>query len=228
MPPASVAGTFARPYMWLYTSVLIVFLLLLWMVLVDVWCVNSVWSEGERALAAAALLENDRSIAPQPLGDRLGDLSYAAIFKLSGIDGAIVAATTPDAHLSALDDALVRGLLRPYADEVAALMQSARLAGVRLAILFNLWAFGLLVIAPAVVDGLAQRYVRRACAGPESSSLYHRAKRIQFVGGLLVAMVYLTVPAAINPLLLYVWLAVSACAAFVQCMYYNMYYKKHL
>jgi integrating conjugative element membrane protein (TIGR03747 family) len=57
----------------------------------------------------------------------------------------------------------------------------------------------LLVWSLGLVDGLTQRTIRRACAGRESSSMYHRAKFFQFAGLATGAMVYLMWPVSIRP-----------------------------
>jgi len=49
----------------------------------------------------------------------------------------------------------------------------AQLFGVRLAILIGAAPLFLLVWSLGMVDGLTQRTIRRACAGRESSSMYH-------------------------------------------------------
>ena len=78
-------------------------------------------------------------------------------------------------------------------------MYRAQIFGVRLAILIGAAPLFLLVWALGLVDGLTQRHIRRACAGRESSSMYHRAKFFQFAGLALGTMVYLMWPTSIRP-----------------------------
>jgi integrating conjugative element membrane protein (TIGR03747 family) len=75
----------------------------------------------------------------------------------------------------------------------------AQLFGVRLAILIGAAPLFLLVWSLGMVDGLTQRTIRRACAGRESSSMYHRAKFFQYAGLATGAMVYLMWPVSIRP-----------------------------
>lgn len=78
-------------------------------------------------------------------------------------------------------------------------MLRAQIIGVRLAILFGAAPLILLAWGLGFADGLTQRHIRRACAGRESSSMYHRAKFFQFAGLSLGAMVYLLWPVSIRP-----------------------------
>jgi len=78
-------------------------------------------------------------------------------------------------------------------------MYRAQIFGVRLAILIGTAPLFLLVWSLGLVDGLTQRHIRRACAGRESSSIYHRAKFFQFAGLAMGAMLYLMWPTSIRP-----------------------------
>ncbi len=84
-------------------------------------------------------------------------------------------------------------------DELYLAMVRAQIFGVRLAILIGALPLFLLVWALGLVDGLTQRSIRRACAGRESSSMYHRAKFFQFAGLATGAMLYLMWPVSIRP-----------------------------
>ena len=87
----------------------------------------------------------------------------------------------------------------PLQDELYLAMLRAQIFGVRLAILMGAAPLFLLVWSLGLVDGLTQRHIRRACAGRESSSMYHRAKFFQFAGLATGAMVYLMWPVSIRP-----------------------------
>ena len=182
METINVASALARPFVWAYRAILGVFFVGAWMLLVNFVFIYDVWAPGTGLEYVTAILEADTALAPQPLATYLSDATYGALFKLSGIDGALAVATTPGATLTAADDALVRGLLLPHRETITALMQSARLVGVRAAILLQAMTIGLVVLVAAVVDGLVQRYARREGAGRESSGLYHRVKYMQQIG----------------------------------------------
>jgi hypothetical protein len=223
MDKTSVTIALARPYEWIYSIVIGLFLIFVWMALVNITFIASIWPHGGGLQAITAILEHDAAFAPQPLATWLADWSYAALFKFSGIHDVLIAATTPGAKLSAVDDALVNGLLLPHADEIAILMQSARLIGIRAALLVEILTIALPLLGAAIVDGLAQRYVRRECAGRESSGLYHRVKYVLLVGGLVIAMIYLTTPIGLHPRWLFPWVATATLLVFLQTKFYKKY-----
>jgi integrating conjugative element membrane protein (TIGR03747 family) len=73
---------------------------------------------------------------------------------------------------------------------------------VRAALVAGMLPLIAVVYAVAAVDGMAQRAIRRAGAGRESASLYHRAKYMQYTltGVMLITM--LCVPVQVNPVVL--------------------------
>jgi Flp pilus assembly protein TadB len=69
-----------------------------------------------------------------------------------------------------------------------------------------------------------ERYLRRAGAGRESSSLYHRAKYLQLTGGVLIAVIFLCAPWHINLVWLFLPVAVfTCCVTRMQWKYYKKY-----
>ena len=212
-----------RPFAWVYGAIIGTFLIVMLMLLVNLGFIYAVWPPGTGLSTTTAILAADLEWAPRPLADRLSGWSYGALFEFSGIDAALAAGTTPGAKLNAADNAFVNGLLLPHGETIAILMQSARLIGVRMAILWQVLGIGLVLLVAAIVDGLVQRYVRRESAGRESSGLYHRVKHMQLVGGCLLGMVYITVPVALDPRWLFVWVAGVAGLAFMQAKLYKKY-----
>lgn len=87
----------------------------------------------------------------------------------------------------------------PLQDEIRLAMFRAQIFGVRQAILMGAAPLFLLIWALGLVDGLTQRTIRRACAGRESSSMYHRAKFFQIAGLAMGVMAYLMWPVNIRP-----------------------------
>jgi hypothetical protein len=104
-------------------------------------------------------------------------------------------------------------------------MYGAKLFGVRAAMLAMVLPQFFLILLLALIDGLVARYVRRACAGNESATLFHRAKHWTTMG--LVPIVMLVWLAA--PVRLYVhWLffpvvMASAIAIWVMAKFYKKY-----
>lgn len=75
-----------------------------------------------------------------------------------------------------------------------------------------------------LVDGLAMRARRKACAGNESASLYHRAKLGQSFSAILAYLVCLGLPVFDHPTHVLLPLAVLLGALIrTQCLYYKKY-----
>jgi Domain of unknown function (DUF4400) len=82
-----------------------------------------------------------------------------------------------------------------FQDQFAVAMYGSKLFGIRAAILSMVVPEFVLVVIVAFVDGYVARSIRRACAGPDSATRYHRAK-YGFTAGLmpLVGIVWLIAP----------------------------------
>jgi integrating conjugative element membrane protein (TIGR03747 family) len=122
-------------------------------------------------------------------------------------------------------DIVVRNnLVYRIQDELLLAMYAAQDYGVRLALLVMAWPLLLLAYALGLVDGLAQRSIRRACAGRESSSLYHLSKHLQFASIAFVGAIYVLQPYAIQPEWFFVPLAsLLGLLARLQWMYLKKY-----
>ena len=55
----------------------------------------------------------------------------------------------------------------------------------------------------ALIDGLTEREIRKACGGNESAMRYHHAKRLIFPSVALAFGFYLTVPFTVHPALVF-------------------------
>lgn len=122
-------------------------------------------------------------------------------------------------------DIVVRNnLVYRIQDELQLAMYTAQDYGVRLAFLVVAWPIILLAYTLGLVDGLAQRSIRRACAGRESSSLYHLSKHLQFASLAFIGAIYVLQPYAIRPEWFVVPMAVLLAAlARLQWMYLKKY-----
>lgn len=122
-------------------------------------------------------------------------------------------------------DIVVRNnLVYRIQDELQLAMYTAQDYGVRLAFLVVAWPIILLAYTLGLVDGLAQRSIRRACAGRESSSLYHLSKHLQFASIAFIGAIYVLQPYAIRPEWFVVPMAVLLAAlARLQWMYLKKY-----
>ena len=128
---------------------------------------------------------------------------YGFYFQLIPIErwmtNAALLPAQPDVTYYGGDIIARKDFVYPLQDELYLAMLRSQIFGVRLAILMGTAPLFLLVWSLGLVDGLTQRTIRRACAGRESSSMYHRAKFFQFAGLATGAMVYLMWPVSIRP-----------------------------
>lgn len=151
------------------------------------------------------------------------NLLYEAVFKLTGIHdmGILFAEST---SLS-IPDTIMRNTYVDNHEAIQVAMIGIQLFGVRLAVLItSLPLFGF-AYAVAMAAGLAQRAIRRACGGHESSSIYHRAKYFQVSLISVVAALSLLLPVSIDPR----WILISGVlilALLVRLQW--VYYKKHV
>jgi integrating conjugative element membrane protein (TIGR03747 family) len=177
----------------------------------EVVLAKQVWGESEGLAQAQQTLSRDLDLTHDLRPDApLTGLArtcakgvYGFFFQLIPIErwmtNAAMLPAQPDVTYYGGDIIARKDLVYPLQDELYLAMLRAQIFGVRLAILMGASPLFLLVWTLGLVDGLTQRTIRRACAGRESSSMYHRAKFFQFAGLATGAMVYLMWPVSIRP-----------------------------
>ncbi|MFT3819896.1 MAG: DUF4400 domain-containing protein [Rubrivivax sp.] len=121
---------------------------------------------------------------------------------------------------------------RRYVDEqlvafgsgLAVASMATRIWAVRTAIFLSALPSIALCMSIGIVDGLVMRARRKACAGSESASLYHRAKLGQTFVASMTYLVCLGLPSFAQPTLILLPLAVVLAAlARLQWTYYKKY-----
>ena len=177
----------------------------------EVVLAKQVWGEVEGLAQAQQTLSRDLALTHELRPDApLTGLArtcakgvYGFFFQLIPIERWMTNAALLPAHPDVTyygGDLIARNdFVYPLQDEIRLAMLRAQISGVRLAILMGAAPLFVLIWALGLVDGLTQRTIRRACAGRESSSMYHRAKFFQFAGLAMGAMVYLMWPVSIRP-----------------------------
>lgn len=118
-----------------------------------------------------------------------------------------------------------RPLLPEHGDKVVLALTTSYIFAARTAMFIAVGPFMVLLYLMAACDGLSARAIRRACAGRESSSLYHRGKLGQaFVVSTAYAC-FLGLPVAVNPL----WVVLpTAVACSLLARLQVAFYKKYL
>jgi integrating conjugative element membrane protein (TIGR03747 family) len=202
-------------FLWPLKLVFYVWLTLALMALVamgmEIILAKQVWGEAEGLAQAQQTLSRDLALthdlrpdAPLTgLARTCAKAVYGFFFQLIPIErwmtNAALLPAQPDVTYYGGDIIARKDFVYPLHDELYLAMLRAQIFGVRLAILMGTVPLFLLVWVLGLVDGLTQRHIRRACAGRESSSMYHRAKFFQFAGLAMGAMVYLMWPLSIRP-----------------------------
>ena len=227
---SGVAGAMLAPLKWvLYVSLLLLALIIAaW--IVDWIFVFRVWPEGlvrlkgvlEADLAWTASLGGWHNQLPS-FAVTAANFLYEVVFKLTGIHdmGSRFAVGVP----LSIPDTIARNTYLANYEAIQVAMTGIQLFGVRFAVLLaSLPLFGLVYVV-AMADGLAQRAIRRARGGHESSTIYHRAKYFQVSLIATIAALCLLLPVSIDPRwILLPGIAVLALLAGLQWVYY----KKHL
>jgi integrating conjugative element membrane protein (TIGR03747 family) len=225
-----VSGALLAPLKWFFYVSLLLLALILAAWIVDWVFVFKVWPEGltrlksllDADLARAASLGGwDNELHQFAVGT--ANVLYEVAFKLTGIHdmGSRFANGAP----LSIPDTIARNTYLANYEAIQVAMTGIQLFGVRLAVLLtSLPLFGLAYVV-AMVDGLAQRAIRRASGGHESSSIYHRAQYFQVSLHCMFATLCLLLPLSIDPR----WIllpGVTVLAILVHLQW--KYYKKHL
>lgn len=127
-------------------------------------------------------------------------------------------------QVNQVDQIYLREFVARNAKEIYVAMNVIQVYGIRAGIVIASIPLFFLVYFVATVDGLVERYIRRASAGRESADMFklgRLSKLVFFASGLTF---YLCVPISINPYWLVTTLAiVFAVATRIQWQYYKKY-----
>ena len=147
---------------------------------------------------------------------------YQVVFTITGIDD--MGSRFAERSALSIPDTIARDTYVANYQAIQVAMIGIQLFGIRLAVLFTALPLFGLAYGVAMADGLAQRAIRRARGGHESSSVYHRAKYLQVCLVSALAALCLLLPVSVDPrLILLPGLTVLALLARFQWAYY----KKH-
>lgn len=171
-----------------------------------------------------ATLTNDVTTPTSQLAVWISDFFYWLFFKTTWIHQMMQQFAT-DAPTNTFDQVLRNHFVYPLRQEINVAMLATQLLGMRLALLLSAIPMFMLAYALGFSDGLVERYIRKASAGRESSSLYHRAKYFQLSGLIFLCFVYIVAPLSVDPR----WVLLpSALLLGFMCRLQWKYYKKYL
>jgi len=165
---------------------------------IDCVLVVKIWPEGvmrlkdvlAHDLARGIALATWQGLAPGVVVQTSNGL-YAMVFGWSGLDE-MGWRFAQGGALSA-PDTVVRGAYIATREGLEIMMLATQLLGVRVGTLVLTVPLLSVTYLVALVDGLTQRAIRRACGGRESSGLYHRVKHAQIAvagTGVLATLVW--------------------------------------
>lgn len=149
---------------------------------------------------------------------------YWLVWEATRIHEAMTAFADPSPR-GMLDTFLRNVLIVPFSAEIYVLMDATKIFGIRFSVFITALPLFFLAYAVGSADGLVQRYIRRAGAGRESSSLYHRAKYFQMGGAAFLGLIYVCLPIAIDPR--WIMLPAAAVLALLSRIQWT-YFKKYL
>lgn len=224
--PGGFQESIAYPLLWPLRYAVIWSLLLLILALIamslDLVFASKIWPHGSALTRMGTLLQQSAAVSPNPaLTEAFSEGTYWFFFELTGVHDRILALNVPVA--SAIGGGAANIVLS-MREELAVAMLGAKLFGVRLATVINALPLFLVGQFAFVVDGLAERLIRRACAGRESATIFHLAKHSHFALLPVLIAVYLCVPAYFD--LLWVVLPailISGLLLRLQTKYYKKY-----
>lgn len=159
------------------------------------------------------------------LAARVHDALYLAFFRAAGLDRFVELSADPQSPPLPGTGEMARRFVLVTRDAWQTAATGLQLFSARLAVLLLAAPLVLLTATGAFADGLVVWYLRRTGGGRESGFLYHRAKR--FAGGSLVVLclVYLVPPVALDPRAV---LPPFLLAFAVSVRYAAAYFKKYL
>jgi integrating conjugative element membrane protein (TIGR03747 family) len=232
MGTSNLGHAFLWPFKWALSVTLIFFCLGFFIIALNVTAMHFWWDTDAPVEYAQAIFEKS-ALATTDGGiesfnawvcSRTALFAYWLFFKVTYIHQAVerFADATP---VNAVDTFYRNYIIVPHQNEIYVAMSAIQTFGVRIGLLVT--ALPLLVLAYIAgwTDGLVERYIRRAGAGRESSSLYHRAKYLQLTGGVLGAVAFLCAPWHVN--LVWMLLPAALFTAWVTRVQWK-YYKKYL
>lgn len=112
-----------------------------------------------------------------------------------------------------------------HRQELMILISALKLVSIRLGILIIFMSTILLaLIVIAVVDGWAERAIRRECLGRESASMYHQSKFIRSAVLMLFLIIYFSWPWYLDPM----WLLAGGSLIAILIRTQAKFYKKYI
>ena len=115
-------------------------------------------------------------------------------------------------------------LVMAYADRITTLFIIVELIAIRVGTIAISTALLCIMNFNAMIDGMVARSIRQASAGRESAGIYHKAKYFRKAIYSLTALVYLSWPNSVHPVLLLIPVFISVLLTQLQFKYWKKYF----
>ncbi len=169
----------------------------------------------------------DQSKGENAYVELIADKAYWLVFEATSAQSLMTAPTTAPKGAVAPNVGLAtrRGFWAAFRPDLLVAGYATVLFGVKLGLVSIAGCLFFLLMVAAGVDGMVQRFVRRACGGYESSALYHRAKLYGWrLLPPLAAGLFFCIPLSFDPA--WIFLPTAICSALmlrVQVTFYKKY-----
>lgn len=201
-----LASAFYWPFKLLFTVVLVFLGLGIATMVIDIIAMKYFWADSDGLAHMRQVLElsahattwfGNETLATR-LANQVSELTYWVFFKATNLHQAVERFADPT-PVNTVDTFYRNQIIAPFQQEIFVAMLGIQTYGVRLSILLSSLPLFIIGYGVGFFDGLVARFIRRASAGRESSSLYHRAKFAQLSALAFIAMLYLCVPINFDP-----------------------------
>lgn len=150
--------------------------------------------------------------------------TYWLFFQATTIHDSVYAYLYQLDQVNEVDQMYLSKVVGRYLDEIYVVMNTIQIFGIRIGLFIASIPLFILVYLTAMSDGLTERYIRRACAGRESSDLF-KIGRLSKLGFFSTGMtIYFCVPINISShWIIMILVLVMAVATRVQWQYFKKY-----
>jgi integrating conjugative element membrane protein (TIGR03747 family) len=226
LPDRQLQAALLAPVRMVLTVVICLAVLLLAFWAVCLFQYFGAWQHDTQALARLFHGAADVMGPGQPLAHMSGWAAWIsgwlhhALFVVTGVEGMQHTRVASPAGIGRA----IETLIAQAAPFLRVVIVATQVYALRLTLLLGMLPLVLLLYLVARTDGHAERAIRRACAGRESASLYHRAKYARFAALGLLLIGTLCLPVHVDPVLSMLAFAVfTTVLARVQVTYYKKY-----
>jgi integrating conjugative element membrane protein (TIGR03747 family) len=157
---------------------------------------------------------------------KLAEHGYWMLFKATPSQREFFKESADQGDRKPFSNQLKRGINAVFKIDIETITYTTLLVAIKLGLLASAAVSWVLVLGVAVIDGWCQRYIRTACGGNESATIYHTAKLWSSrLVPLFAVVVFLCLPAPLSIAWVFVP-AVSLMAVLLRIR--ATYYKKYL